>query len=103
MELSEQFSEALAELEDLAPGVITWDEEDYTAFVGSAISRKSLEAGGFQLEADFRFLIRRELLPEPGPQVKQRVTYLGRDYRIDSIEEVPGRAFVRFKCMDATG
>jgi hypothetical protein len=99
MEISAGFAEAMAELEDNA-GVVTWNGADYPVWPGSAVRGKDLGAGGFKLRADLRFVVRAGVFPDPGPQLKQKVTYLGEEYRIDTIEKVPGETFVRFECND---
>ena len=101
MELSEQFSESLAELEDVGT-MMTWNGGDYPAFAGTAVLGKDLGMGGFKLRADLKLIIRSGVLPDPGPQIKDRITYLSREYRIDTIEIIPGEPFVRFECNDPT-
>lgn len=99
MELSEGFAEAIGELEDNA-GVITWSGVDYPVWPTSAVRGKDLGAGGFKLRADLTFVARSGVFPDPGPQLKDKVTYLEEEYRIDSMEKIPGEPFVRFVCND---
>lgn len=99
MELTDGFNEAMAELEDNA-GLVTWQGADYTVWPTSAVLGKDLGAGGFKLRADLTFVARKGVFPDPGPQEKQKVTYLGRDYRIDSLEKIQGETYMRFICND---
>ena len=99
MELSEGFSEALGELEDHG-AVITWNGNDYPVFPTSAVRGKDLGAGGFKLRADLTFIARSGVFPDPGPQLKDRITYLGEDYRIDTMERIQGEAYTRYVCND---
>ena len=89
----------MAELEDNA-GSITWQDNDYPVWTTSAVRGKDLGSGGFKLRADLTFVARAGVFPDPGPQLKQKLTYLGDQYRIDTIERIPGETFFRFQCND---
>lgn len=100
MSVLDEFNAGLKECEATLPQVITWNSKDYPILPGSAVRGKDLGAGGFKLRADLKFIARRDVFPEPGPQLKQRITYLGDDYRIDTMEKMPGDKFLRFECND---
>jgi len=102
MELSDQFVKALAELEPDCGSVITWHGNDYPVMPGSAVRGKDLGAGGFKLRSDLKLIVRLAVFPDPGPQLKQTITYLGDAYRIDTMEKMPGDGFWRWELNDPT-
>jgi hypothetical protein len=101
-ELSDFIAPGLEDLEAVTGSVVTWNGADYPITPTSAVRGKDLGAGGFKLRADFSFVVRPGVFPGPGPQLKQKVTYLGDEYRIDTIEKIPGQAYLRFECNDPT-
>lgn len=102
MSVFNEFSAGLKECEETLPQRVTWNGAEYPILAGSAVRGKDLGAGGFKLRADLRFLARTGVFPDPGPQVKQKVTYLGDEYRIDTMEKIPGQPYLRFECNDPT-
>jgi len=92
--------EGLKSSEEDFGSVITWQGADYPVTVTSAVRGKDLGAGGFKLRSDFTFVARRSVFPDRGPQAKQRITYLGEEYRIDTVEKTPGDVFLRYECND---
>ena len=99
-EIADFMADALAGLEEVTGATVTWNGNEYPIIPTSAVRTKDLGAGGFKLRSDFGFIARPTTFPSPGPQLKQRVTYQGDDYRIDTIEKIPGVAFLRFECND---
>lgn len=99
-EPTDMLSAGLEQLEADIPVTITWQGAAYPVVPTSAVRGKDLGAGGFKLRSDFSFVARPESFTEGLPQLKQRISYLGDEYRIDSIEKTPGEAFLRFECND---
>lgn len=79
---------------------ITWNAAVYQVLPNSVVHRKDLGAGGFRLSSDLKFLVCSDAFPNPGPQLKQTIVYLGVDYRIDSIRTLPGGVLQEFECND---
>lgn len=85
--------------------VITWAGGDYPCAPGVETDTKTTEIDGFALGADLVVAIRRDLLPSI-PQLKQSVSYLraagetAKTYRIDSVVNPPGAAFVQLGLVD---
>jgi len=102
MSAFDEFTAGLKECEATLPQSITWDGVAYPILPGSAVLGKDLGSGGFKLRSDLRFVVRKEVFPTPGPQLKQRLTYLGDEYRIDTIERMPGEVYLRFECNNPT-
>ena len=101
-ELADFIFDGLLDLESATEAVITWNGSDYPITPSSAVRGKDLGEGGFRLRSDMSFVVRPGVFPDPGPQLKQRVTYQGDEYRIDTIEKIPGMAFWRYECNDPT-
>ena len=93
MSVFDEFNAGLQEAEATVPQGIIWNGKPYPILPGSAVRRKDLGAGGFKLRADLKIVIRRDIFPEPGPQLKQQITYLGDAYRIDTMGKMPGICF----------
>lgn len=102
MSAFDEFTAGLKECEATWPNLVTWNGKAYPILPGSAVRGKDLGAGGFKLRSDLKFIARPEVFAAPGPQLKQRVTYLGDEYRIDTMERMPGTVYVRFECNDPT-
>ena len=93
---------AIARLEvylgDACP-TFTWAGADYKAFPSGSLFQKKAQAGGFLLEEDLTLLARADQFPDPGPAVKQLISYpgaAGQLYRIDSITTLPGGTLLKF-------
>lgn len=99
-EISDLTIDGLISLEDGLGAVMTWNGEDYPVVPTSAVRGKDLGAGGFKLRSDVSLIVRNAMLPDPGPQPKQKITYLGDEYRIDTLEKTPGEPFIRLECND---
>ena len=97
--LSRELRRGLKALEKAGESCFVWNKDSYPIVPGSAVRGKDLGAGGFKLRSDLKFTVRLEVLPEPGPQLKQTITYLGDRYRIDTIEKLPGE-LRWFECND---
>lgn len=80
--------------------VFTWAGNTYQMLPGSVMQRKDLGVGGFKLSSDLRFLVCSDAFPNPPPQLKQMLTYLGINFRIDSIRTLPGGILQEFECND---
>lgn len=96
-----------ARLDGACP-VITWGNVDYAIIPGSAIRRKDLSPGGFQLNADLRFdalvstfssasvadatSLKSKLLRTP-------IQYLGDDYQVSSVAILPGGLQITVECV----
>lgn len=67
---------------------------------GSLRRSKNLEAGGFLKLADLTFVVRTADLPDPGPGLKQTITYLGDEFRVEGITKLAGDTLRRFEVVD---
>ena len=102
MSVFDEFNEGLKEAEATMPQSIIWNKVPYPILPGSAVRGKDLGAGGFKLRSDLKLVVRCDVFPSPGPQLKQQITYLGDPYRIDTMEKMPGDLFWRWELNDPT-
>lgn len=80
--------------------IFTWNGNDYPCVPSSIVETKIFGEGGFAPETDLTLFVQIEDLPDPGPTVKQTLTYRSRVYDIDTITEVPGSEQIKIGCKD---
>lgn len=91
---------ALKERERDLPQTLTISGVDYPCVASSYSHSKQIDVGGFELEADISFTVRRSLLPSV-PSEQSTVTYSSSTFRILKVIESPGSAFIRLICVSA--
>jgi len=101
-ELSDYIGDGLEMLEDTTGATVIWNGTSYPVTPTSATRSKGTAPGGLKLRSDLAFIVRPGVFTSNGPSLKHLITYGGRSYRIDSIEEAPGGAFTRYDCNDPT-
>lgn len=68
---------------------------------GSLSKSKDLGSGGFRMHSDMKFQVLLSDLPSPGPKLKQTISYLSHEYRIDVHNVLPGNLMASFEVNDA--
>jgi hypothetical protein len=103
--LATDFSEALAELEDVTTGdpqTITWNSQILPCIATGRTKTGTLGDGGWAPETDLVVIVRGELFDADSPPVSgQTLTHAGGTYRIDRVMTAPGSAFFRLGCISA--
>jgi len=74
--------------------VLTWRGNDYPCVPSMGKQGKLLSFGGRSLQDDLILRVRKDLLPDPGPQLKDLVRFQGQDLRIVSLDTPPGDPFL---------
>ena len=87
-------------LGDACPS-FTWKDQVIRMLPSGAKKRKGVTLGGFQLESDLSFTILRADLPDQ-LGLKDVITYLEEDYRVDAITRFAGDTLARFDCNNPT-
>jgi hypothetical protein len=84
---------------------ITWNGQSYPLIPSSAIRRKDLDVGGFQLNADFRFNalvstfgVNYSAQTLKDAMLQKTIIYLGDTYKVDSITLLPGGYQITADC-----
>ena len=101
--LGRELARGLKQLEkDAGNQKFTWNGADYVCVEGVSTEDRILGAGGMELLDELILFVRRDQLPDPGPQSKQKLTFLGEDYWIGLVQAAAGGAFLRLSCRHAT-
>jgi hypothetical protein len=87
-------------LGDACP-VFAWGGQAIRILPGSVKRGKDLELGGFGPYANLEFVVLMKDLPAD-LGLKQIITYLGGNYRVETIEGFAGQSLARFACVDAS-
>ncbi len=86
---------------DMGNPSLEWNGEQYECLPSTNAISLSLEMGGFAVEADIIFTIRKELFSDGiTPANQQKLTYRGVTYRILQVKEDTTGAFIRLICVD---
>lgn len=104
MTAAEVHAQSLLALETLDPRLFIWNNAEWPCLNGSTHRRKSLEPGGFSLDADLILFVRASHFATAAdqPQLKQILTFETRRYRIDEILYPAGTPFLKLICVDAS-
>jgi hypothetical protein len=85
---------------DLGNQSLTWNSEQYVCIPSTATELQILEAGGNSADEGKNFTICLEQFTDGLlPQCKQKLTFSGKQYRIDAIHKDPTGAFLRLLCI----
>jgi hypothetical protein len=76
----------------------TWKGQDYACTPSRSAKGKLFGAGGFTIDNNLVLSVQASILPDPGPQPDQFLTYLGDKYRIDLVTTQQG--LVILTCND---
>ena len=78
-----------------------WNNITIPMVPGSLTKSKDLGPGGFRVRSDMSFQVLMSDLPVPGPKLKQTISYLSHEYRIDAHNVLPGNLMTSFEVNDA--
>lgn len=103
MALPDELAADLAELETEIPATFTWNGAAYPCTRGSVRRSKALGSGGFSLDADLILYVRTAHFADVAsrPQLKQKLTFEDRDFRLEEITVPAGSPFLKLTCADA--
>lgn len=107
MSFTDQFSDAIAEIEDDDLGVKTtmrWAAADFPCIASGQSKTGTLEPFGFNIGGNLTVIVRANAFnPSSGyPQRGELITVNGVNFRIETIGTAPGNAFLRLTCSSAT-
>ena len=104
MAFTDEFAEALAELEDpdLVAATITWAGTDYPCFASQATKGGRLESYGWGVDEDLVIIIRGAQLQSGSPERGETLIYKDTTYRIDRVLTAPASCFLRLACVNAS-
>ena len=81
--------------------LFTWNGEDYICVPSSAGEIRSLEEGGFSVDADLVLTIKSDSFTDGNiPKSQQKLTYRNRGYRIITVKQDASTAIIRLFCQD---
>lgn len=104
-EFTDDFADALQELEDvsLVSITFTWNGATFPGFASKAVQGGTLEQFGFAVKDNVTILARGNLWPaDAAPKRGHTIILDGDTHRIDQVQPAPGRAFLRFYCVAST-
>jgi hypothetical protein len=104
MAFTDEFAEALAELEDpsLVAATITWAGTDYPCFASQATKGGRLESYGWGVDEDLVIIVRGQLFGEGPPTRGTTLIFNEVTYRIDRVLTAPASCFLRLACVNAS-
>ena len=105
MALTDDFAEALQEIEDpdLVPTIMTWAGADYPCFASGATRGGKLETFGWAVDDDLVIIVRGKLFPgTPRPEKGQTLECRGIRYGIERVMTAPAECFLRIACVNAS-
>lgn len=88
-------------LGDACPS-FTWDGRPYNIIPGTAVRRQDLDRGGYALSSDLQLHVLASAFSDSPPSLKEIISYLGNDYRLDEIQPLPGNLVWKLVLNDAT-
>lgn len=92
-----------AALGDNCPTCV-WNGNTIRIIPGTVVSRKDLTVGGFSTDDDLKFSVNVSDLPQNGqPTLRQTITYLNADYRLDAIITMPGGMMLEYQLNSVSG
>lgn len=102
MSFADEIAADLLALEAEFNQVFTWSGTDYPCVTGSVARRKSLALDGWEQSADLIVYARMENFGDvsTAPQLKEKITFNSREYRIDETTVPAGSPFIKFTCSD---
>ena len=101
MAFTDEFNEALLELEDqdLVVQGFTWNGNDYPAFIDGATKGGRLESYGWGIDLDLVIIVRTSAFNGSLPARNDEIIFNGVVYRIDKILTAPRSMFLRLGCV----
>lgn len=101
MTAAEVHAQSLAQLEALEPATFTWNGAEYPCLAGSVRRSRTLDPGGFSLDADLVLYVRHAVLGAGRPGPKEKLVHKTRTYRIETVTTPAQDQFLKFTCVDA--
>ncbi len=92
----------LTQMEDyLESPTLTWKGDEYTVINSSWGKDLTLEEGGFGIEADISFTIRKDQFGDAFPSSHELVIFNETTYRITTVKHDASGVFLRLLCVNS--
>jgi hypothetical protein len=103
MSFASEVQDALTEAEGRLEVTFIYDTTQYPAIASN--ERRSMNSGfgGLEVEDVLTLIVRPNALGVANPKPREKITYNGRPYSIESIERAPQNAFVKLHLESANG
>lgn len=94
------YADALEAVEGELDQTFTWNAVEYDCVYGDRTENKTLEFGGYALDADLVIVVRTVHFESTQPAAQDTVTVGTRTLRIDSVQHDPSGTFLVLACKD---